>query len=652
MIGEILEEFEEGTSTYQLEADELFYHHDLVNLNQFDLLWQEHIISMGIIRPTRTLYIGVKETYILILKNLADDSLNYSWGEVNGLDSSKMKLCVCPEKGEVLARGTKKIEITITPVSEGIVQSLFIPCFVGDSRKIIMLGIECFIESLYVIFYFPLNDDTPLLMNNFVKVKWRTDSLKLALDMAGKSRQHMKLLDKYKKREERELMNTNLDQGEVLKDASAGPSMQEVAVDESGEQHFLSTRTSEIIQMSNITENDNYLQDMVSSGSIVPFHEKFLPPVTQPVVIEFPGLSLRTVQKKTFIIKNETSIPTNYWLRIKNFYPIMCSCKWKSQEDRIRFIYKRVFSRRKELIEDTLYKVKQPGSGMVIYVDPLNSDIGPFKAMPVNIYVFADTWGYYVDELEINIAGLPQYTIGICVQVVGSPISLSISDRNESSIPIIRYGMVAVGSRLHERKISLTNTSVVPIIIDWHTFVVKPVLESMPFNIAFSFHTPFTDELASKLRNNKQKTNSEIHLEKHYSYSKGLHTCDSSEFSNTSDITTSSYMESSHMTSSWMCNGEISKQYTTSSSNRCSKNESKYTKDEICFNANNIAEKKDIEVQISILPYYGLIDTKICTVKKHLDLIKIFISIIKKTFWYLTRLPLEKCSSYPKVIPP
>lgn len=102
--------------------------------------------------------------------------------------------------------------------------------------------------------------------------------------------------------------------------------------------------------------------------------------------------------------------------------------------------------------------------------------------------------------------------------------------------------MVAVGSRLHERKISLTNTSVVPIIIDWHTFVVKPVLESMPFNVAFSFHTPFTDELASKLRNDKRKTNSEIHLEKHYPYSKVLHTCDSSEFSNTSDITTSSYM--------------------------------------------------------------------------------------------------------------
>lgn len=69
----------------------------------------------------------------------------------------------------------------------------------------------------------------------------------------------------------------------------------------------------------------------------------------------------------------------------------------------------------------------------------MNSNIEPFKAIPVDIYIFADTWGIYVDELEINITGLPQYTIGICVQVVGSPISLSISDRNEFNVPVIRY---------------------------------------------------------------------------------------------------------------------------------------------------------------------------------------------------------------------
>lgn len=44
-----------------------------------------------------------------------------------------------------------------------------------------------------------------------------------------------------------------------------------------------------------------------------------------------------------------------------------------------------------------------------------------------------------MDELEINIIGLPKYIIGICVQVVGSPITLSISDRNEFNIPVIKY---------------------------------------------------------------------------------------------------------------------------------------------------------------------------------------------------------------------
>ncbi|OAD62065.1 hypothetical protein WN48_07718, partial [Eufriesea mexicana] len=476
---------------FPLLEDELFSHYDLMNLRQFESLWQEHIISMGIIRPTKILYIGIEETYILILRNLASNTLNYSWGEVNGLDSTMMELCVCPEKGEVLAGNTQRMKITITPIKEGIVQSLFIPCFVGDSRKIIMLGIECAIESLYVTFYFPLDDEMPVeLKNNFIKVEWRADSFQLAFDLAGKSKKHMKILDVYIMREERELMNTNLDQGEILKDAAAGPSMEEVTAMESGEQSSTTIRTSEIIQMSNvITENENNSHDVASFGNIVPFCKRYLPSVPQPAVIEFLNLPLRKAE--------------------------------------------------------TLYKIKQPGSGVVIYVAPLNSDIDSFSAIPVDIYVFADTWGIYVDELEINITGLPLYSIGICVQVFGLPISFSISDRNEFNIPVIKYGIEAVGTRLHRRKVLLTNTSVVPIVIDWHTFLVTPAVETKPFNVAFDLCTPFTDKLASRLKASKQKNESELHLEEHANFplSKNLDTCDSFEISNITDITVpSSYM--------------------------------------------------------------------------------------------------------------
>ena len=65
-----------------------------------------------------------------------------------------------------------------------------------------------------------------------------------------------------------------------------------------------------------------------------------------------------------------------------------------------------------------------------------------------------------------------------------------------------------------------------------------------------------------------------------------------------------------------MRNSETSNQYTTRNFNKCSKNDHKYIQNKIYPHTSNIEEKRYIELQISILPYYGLIDSRICTVKK------------------------------------
>lgn len=75
-------------------------------------------MKLLLISYNRTLYIGIEETYVLVLRNLANNPLNYLWGEANGLDSTKMKLCVCPEKGEILAGNIQKMEIIITPIKQ------------------------------------------------------------------------------------------------------------------------------------------------------------------------------------------------------------------------------------------------------------------------------------------------------------------------------------------------------------------------------------------------------------------------------------------------------------------------------------------------------------------------------------------------------
>ncbi|XP_043248092.1 uncharacterized protein LOC122394952 [Colletes gigas] len=602
---------EEYKSMRRLVTDELFSYYDIMNLKRFESLLWEHIISMGIIRPTRILHIGVQETYVLIVKNISENSLIYAWGDANGSDAEKMELCVCPKKGEVPAKGTEKIKITLTPMKEGVVQFLHVPCFVGNSHKIIMLGVECFIRSLYVTFYLPLNNQEPVeLKNNFTRVEWHTDSLKVAFDMAERSKKGMRLLNKYRMREERELTNTNLDQGDVHKEVSAGPSVSDVSV-ENQERSSSSTRTSEIIRMSRLaTENRKHSKVYVpSSKHIVPFLETILPPPTQPNVIEFLGLPLRTVEKKTFVIKNETPIPCNFRLRVKNFYPVDCSCERKSREDRIKFIYKQVYGRNKDLIEETLCRLKQPRSGVVIYVDPSNSDIGQFEAVPVDIYVFADTWGTYIDELDIDIAGLPRYTLAICVQVAELPISLSICERTSANTCVIKFGTVATGIRLQPRKISVKNTSVVPIAVDWHSFLVVPKTETMPFNVLFDLCAPFTDKMAGQLIASEWKSKSETCMEEHATNSVKSEIKSGSDSFGSNDSTTevsSASPSASHEATTCSCtiSSKLSTSWTWNDRDLNSLESSKsheYVKD-------------DIEFKISILPYYGAVGTKVCLV--------------------------------------
>ncbi|XP_076646545.1 uncharacterized protein LOC143355539 [Halictus rubicundus] len=638
----------------KLTTEELFSHYDIINLKQFEPLPWEHIISVATIRPTRTLYIGIEETYVFVARNFADKAVKFSWGEANGADAEKLKLCLCPQNDVVAAKNTKKIEITVVPVKEGIVQFLHIPCFIDHMRKIILLTIECSIEPLHVAFYFPQNDRRVFQWKtSFTRVEWRVDSLRMAFDMAEESKGGTKLLDKYKMREERELMNTNLDQGDVLKDVSVGTLVSGMGAVESRVESPLSTRTSEIIKgvftlknlkIDNFTTGEgNYVEENEFSGHVVPFSETTLPSPTQPVVIEFLNVSLRKVEKKTFIIKNETAIPTNFWISVKNFYPVQCSCERQIIEDRIKFIFKQAFGNNKNIIEESLYRVKQPDSGVIIHVDPLRFDLDPFAAVPVDIYVLADTWGIYVDELEISITGLPRYTLAIYVQVIGLPISLSIAQNSSTTVPVLNYGLEPMGNRLLSRKVLIKNTSVIPIAIDWHVFLIKPVMtEKVPsINVVYDICTPFTNELSNELKDCRFRSKTETPVKPDVTVkgkSKIPNTHDSISITDgvadllrtSSDIsdrkidTSDQRCVKSEAISTWPLHDEDSEEAERSTmctiqriltSLRCRR---VHKKDDISSytdtEQNEIEKKEDIDCRISVLPYYGEMNNNVCTV--------------------------------------
>ncbi|XP_076287282.1 uncharacterized protein LOC143212392 [Lasioglossum baleicum] len=626
-IGEVCCETPKHSCLCKLMREELFSHYDILNLKQFEPLLWEHIISVATIRPTRALYIGIEETYVFLARNLSDKSVKFSWGEVNGADAEMLKLCVCPQNGAVAAKNTKIMKITVVPVKEGIVQFLHIPCFINDTQKIIMLAIECFIEPLHVAFYFPKNDRKVFQWKtSFTRVEWRVDNSRMDFDMTEECKEGMKLLDKYKMQEERELMNMNLDQGDVLKDASMCTSATNVGAVESRVESSLSTRTSEIIKTDNFTmEEGNYAEENEFSGHMVPFSETTLPSSIQPVVIEFSNVSLRKVEKKTFIIKNGTAIPTNFWISVKNFYPVQCSCERQIIEDRIKFMFKQAFGKDKNIIEESLYRAKQPDSGIIIHVDPLSFNLDPFAAVPVDIYVFADTWGVYIDELEISITGLPRYTLAICVQVVGQPISLSIAQTSSTTVPVLNYGLEPMGRRLLSRTVLIKNTSVIPIAIDWHVILIKPVLTEKipPINIIYDICTPFTNQLSKELKNSRFQSNTESKIPNTHDFI-SINNDGADTLKTSSDISEQRCVKTEGI-STWqdeeMHDSEKVERLTMIQRIlayfRCRQvYEKNDTSSYIDAEQNEIEkkEREDIECRISVLPYYGEINNNVCTV--------------------------------------
>lgn len=71
-------------------------------------------------------------------------------------------------------------------------------------------------------------------------------------------------------------------------------------------------------------------------------------------------------------------------------------------------------------------------------IEPKSGDLGPRETVPIDIYVYADTWGVYVDEVTVSIVGLPDYVFGVCIQVVGSPIEYPISKNGMNRTPVLR----------------------------------------------------------------------------------------------------------------------------------------------------------------------------------------------------------------------
>ncbi|XP_046744283.1 uncharacterized protein LOC124410163 [Diprion similis] len=493
------------------------------------------MVNTAILRPERSLYVGIKETYLLTLRNLTCKPVSYAWGLPPEKDGCRMKVYFNPKEGLIPPTDVATIEVICLPTNTGIIEGLYIPCFVGGSQDPIMLGIQCTIDALNVTFLFlPPPNAMPSPCVDSIRVEWHKSGHSSALNLNNlKMTRHSKL------EEEQELKNINLDAGQVIATTAVGP--EDVNIDNTSLVSSIKNQSSpkqklyknEVAEEQNKfvketklessvtldTESDN--EDLYEPRSwesllkgivwtvdrpdefislpkpqpVVPFYKTVVPPVMQPLAIEFTNLPLRTVEKRTFVIRNETPAESTFSISSKQFGPIKYT-KELEPEDVINSTYATVMGHKTKTYWE---KIKPPVQGVVLVIEPTNGSLARYETVSVDIYVYADTWGVYIDEIAVSIAGLPDYIFGVCIEVIGSPVTYPICKNGIHEIPTMRFGTVNFGTEKVTRKIIIENTSTVMLAINWQSYVIDSEVteNSIPFNITLQMFTPLANEMSN-----------------------------------------------------------------------------------------------------------------------------------------------------------
>lgn len=80
----------------------------------------------------------------------------------------------------------------------------------------------------------------------------------------------------------------------------------------------------------------------------------------------------------------------------------------------------------------------QEGKGLVVIVKPSCSSLNANEAVPVDVYVYANTWGVYYDQIICYVEGLQPFIIQLIVQVIGTPTAFVLRCANGTPQPTVR----------------------------------------------------------------------------------------------------------------------------------------------------------------------------------------------------------------------
>ncbi|XP_074041230.1 deleted in lung and esophageal cancer protein 1 isoform X2 [Leptinotarsa decemlineata] len=393
-----------------------------------------------ILCPLKLIHVGVPIEMFFTIENRSPITGCFYFLKPTGRDCDKVSIKLTPNSSVLKSFEKMDISATLTCSEIGIFENVFVPCFVGKGQKPIMLRVLCAVDGIHVSFYLPNYE------NGYRKLIWPP-----------------KVVYEYDNEdwgicpcEQEDCLEyeTNLDE---MLSKKVVCSSKAVTVDGPEESDSSGTPNPEMNEKLEQILRNQFKDDTFLFEDIVEIHD----------------LPIRTPKKVTVYIENMTPIETSFSIQAQNF-PI-------DNKSEISMIDVKL--KKKSEIWDELICNEY---GILVFLDVENGPLPKYGSVGINIWIYANTFGIYSEEVMIEIPEIPAFSFSLLIDVVGCPIVFPMALNSLTKNPIMRFGSFPYSSRPIRRQIRISNTSCVPVHIIWNTFMgVSQESDDENFSISF-----------------------------------------------------------------------------------------------------------------------------------------------------------------------
>lgn len=103
---------------------------------------------------------------VVCMHNSSNVPAYFLWGPAVGKQKDSMELQFNPKAGVIRPRDTFKVTVSLKPHETGILEYVFVPCFVGRVTEPVMLTVMCAVDNIHVRFELPIQE------GKYQKVLW------------------------------------------------------------------------------------------------------------------------------------------------------------------------------------------------------------------------------------------------------------------------------------------------------------------------------------------------------------------------------------------------------------------------------------------------------------------------------------------------